>query len=170
MWIINYSDMILKLFKRETFSISIPVSGFHFDWYTLNTGMQKASCAMQNLSQAATLAGISYGAFSNTVSWGFPLISIRFECEIPDKQYQSKIFIYGSNDKINIGYTDVFVNVKRFLMANDIITNNAGFGTFQCKEIKINGIIEPYYIDDNGDKIRYRVRFMNGFMAGIKRI
>ena len=162
MWIINYSDMILELFKRETFSISIPVSGFHFDWYTLNTGILRASCAMQNLSQAATL--------SSTVSWGFPIISIRFECEIPDEQYQSKIFKYESNDKINIGYTDVFVNVKRFLMANDIITNNVGFGTFQCKNIKLNGIMEPYYIDDNGDKIRYRVRFMNGFMAGIKRI
>ena len=94
--------------------------------------------------------------------------SIRFECELPDDALQNKIFQFPQDSSLGLG--DYYVNARRYLMSSVSTVNNSGYKTFITNKINYSGLIHPCYIDSNGDKVEYSVRFMSGYMAVIRKV
>ncbi len=114
------------------------------------------------------------GIFANNAAHSFTMSllisSIRFECEIPDESLQCKMFQLPQEQDSLLKLGDYYVNARRFLMLNHTTMNGYEYKTFTTKRIKFSGLIYPCYVDNNGVKTEYIIRFISGFMAVCRKI
>ena len=89
---------------------------------------------------------------------------------MPDEALQSKIFQLSQEQDSLLVFSDYYVNARRFLMSSDTLITKYNYKTFTAKRIKFSGLIHPCYVDGNGVKTEYIIRFISGFMAVCRKI